>query len=120
LPARWRTPPRSHADVVDLTDANFAEEVGDATLPVLIDFWAETCVPCRMQEPTIEELAQGMRGRLIVARCNVFENPELLDTFGVRGVPHLTVLLKGEVILELVGDHSLEQLRANLREIGVA
>jgi thioredoxin 1 len=120
LPARWLQPPVPHQDVVNLTDANYEAEVGKATVPVLIDFWAETCVPCRMQEPIIEELASDMRGTIKVARCNVFENPKLLETFQVRGVPHLTVLRAGEVILELVGDHSLPQLKQHLRDVGIA
>lgn len=119
LPARWLTPPSQHADVTDLTDANYADQVTGETVPVLIDFWAETCVPCRMQEPIIEQLAEEMRGQLKVTRCNVLENPKLLESFRVRGVPHLTVLRHGEVVLELIGDHSLPQLRAHLRDAGI-
>ena len=120
VPARWLSPRPEHADVVELTDANFNAEVLKSEQPVLVDFWAETCVPCRMQEPTIEQLAEETRGRLKVGRLSVYENPKVLETFGVKGVPHLLVLRAGQVILELVGDHSIEQLRSHLREIDVA
>lgn len=120
VPARWLSPRPDHADVTELTDANFEDEVMQSETPVLVDFWAETCVPCRMQEPTIEQLAEETRGRLKVGRLSVYENPNVLETFGVKGVPHLLVLRGGEVILELVGDHSIEQLRSHLREIDVA
>jgi thioredoxin 1 len=120
LPARWLSPRPSHADVVELTDANFDDHVLSSAEPFLVDFWAETCVPCRMQEPTIERLAEETRGRLKVGRLSVSENPKVLETYRIRGVPHLIVVRSGEVILELVGDHSIEQLRSHLREIDIA
>ena len=107
-PPRWV--PNEH--VHEFTDTNFREEVLEADLPVLVDFWADTCVPCRRQEPTIERFAVEMQGRLKVGRLNVYESPHTAELFHVKGVPHLMVVHQGEVVLELVGDHSLEQLRS--------
>jgi thioredoxin 1 len=114
MPART-----SHPDVAELCDANFHSEVLQADRPVVVDFWAETCRPCRMQEPVIAQLAEELRGRVKVGRLSVYENPRVLQEFQVRGVPHLMVVQEGEVILELVGDHSIEQLRVHLRSVGV-
>lgn len=106
-----------HAAVQRITDANFDQEVLASAVPVLIDFWAETCVPCRLQEPTIQRLARELEGRAKVGRLDVYDNPRTTDAFRVRGVPHLAVIRGGEVVLELVGGHSLEQLRDRLRSV---
>lgn len=108
-----------HPDVAVLTDANFRQEVLESAEPVVVDFWSETCVPCRLQEPTIARLAEELRGQAKVGRLSVFENPQVLKDFQIKGVPHLMVVHKGEVVLELVGDHSIEQLRSHLRSVGV-
>lgn len=99
------------------TDANFDQEVLASSVPVVIDFWAETCVPCRLQEPTIQRLAGELQGRAKVGRIDVYDNPRTTDAFRVRGVPHLAVIRDGEVVLELVGGHSLEQLKARLQDV---
>jgi thioredoxin 1 len=103
--------------VQQLTDSNFDNEVLGSEVPVVIDFWAETCVPCRLQEPTIHKLARELHGRVKVGRLDVFDNPRTTEAFRVRGVPHLAVVRDGEVVLELVGGHSFEQLRERLRSI---
>ncbi|MCO5171111.1 MAG: thioredoxin domain-containing protein [Planctomycetes bacterium] len=100
-----------------ITDANFDQEVLASAVPVLIDFWAETCVPCRLQEPTIQRLASELEGRAKVGRLDVYDNPRTTEAFRVRGVPHLAVVRGGEVVLELVGGHSLEQLKDRLRSV---
>ncbi len=99
------------------TDANFDQEVLGSSVPVVIDFWAETCVPCRLQEPTIQRLAGELQGRAKVGRLDVYDNPRTTDAYRVRGVPHLAVIRDGEVVLELVGGHSLEQLKDRLRSV---
>jgi thioredoxin 1 len=98
-----------------ITDSNFDAEVLASDVPVVIDFWAETCVPCRLQEPTINRLACELAGKAKVGRLDVYDNPRTTEAFNVRGVPHLTVIRNGEVVLEMVGGHSFDQLRARLR-----
>lgn len=100
-----------------ITDSNFEAEVLASDVPVVIDFWAETCVPCRLQEPTINRLARELEGRAKVGRLDVYDNPRTTEAMNVRGVPHLAVIRNGEVILEMVGGHSFDQLRARLRSI---
>lgn len=99
------------------TDANFQQEVLTSAVPVVIDFWAETCVPCRLQEPTIQRLARDLGERAKVGRLDVYDNPLITEQFRVRGVPHLAVVRDGEIVLELVGGHSIEQLKDRLRSI---
>lgn len=103
----------------ELTDEAFAREVRGTEVPVLVDFWAETCVPCRLQEPAIRRLARDLAGRVRVARLNVFDHPRTPDALRIKGVPHLVVFLGGEVVMELVGSHSYEQLREKLRQHGL-
>jgi thioredoxin 1 len=103
--------------VQSFTDSNFDQEVLSSLVPVVIDFWAETCVPCRLQEPTIQRLARELEGRAKVGRLDVYDNPRTTEQFKVRGVPHLAVVRGGEVVLEFVGGHSLEQLKARLSSV---
>ncbi|RMG08122.1 MAG: hypothetical protein D6731_22400 [Planctomycetota bacterium] len=105
--------------VVELSDENFAREVLASPLPVVVDFWAETCRPCRQQEPVIAALAEELAGRVKVGRLDVYRSPRVPAEYMVRGVPHLMVVRSGEVVLELVGDHGLERLRSELRSLGL-
>ena len=110
---------RTVQHVQRFTDANFQQEVLTSAVPVVIDFWAETCVPCRLQEPTIQRLARDLTGRAKVGRLDVYDNPLVTEQFRVRGVPHLAVVRDGEVVLELVGGHSIEQLKDRLRSVNL-
>ena len=105
--------------VSEIQASQWASEVVKAEGPVVVDFWSETCVPCRRQEPIIALLAEELRGRAKVGRLSVFENDQVTREFRIRGVPHLIVVKQGEVVLELVGDHSIEQLRSHLRRLGL-
>lgn len=115
---RWRRGPWTPSDhVVAFSDADFERIVLGSTLPVVVDFWAEHCVPCRRQETTLEQLGQLVTGRARVGRVNVYDSPRVTEAFDIRGVPHLLVVDGGQVVLELVGDHSLEQLRSKLQGV---
>lgn len=89
--------------IVQITDDNFETEVIRSNLPVLIDFWAPWCGPCKSIAPVIEELAREYDGRIKVAKLNVDENPVTPSRYAVRGIPNLLILKGGTVKEQLVG-----------------
>ncbi len=100
--------------VTTLTDDTFDEELVAATEPVLVDFWAEWCGPCRMMSPVLEDIANERSGRLRVAKLNVDQNMELARRFQVMSIPTLILFEKGEVQLRLVGAKGKDQLLAEI------
>lgn len=89
--------------IVNVGDQNFESEVLRSDLPVLVDFWAPWCGPCRTIAPVIEELARQYEGRLKVAKLNVDENPVTPSRYGVRGIPNLVIVQGGSVREQIVG-----------------
>jgi thioredoxin len=89
--------------VSHVTDATFDQEVLKSTQPVLVDFWAPWCGPCRAIAPMVDELAGEYQGRLKVVKVNVDENPETPMRYGVRGIPNLLILKGGQVKEQIVG-----------------
>ena len=90
-------------DVVVLTDDNWKKEVTEAEGPVLVDFWAEWCPPCRMIAPSIDALATAYSGRAKVGKLNVDENPGVAGTLGIRSIPTLLVFKGGKVADQQIG-----------------
>jgi thioredoxin 1 len=88
---------------VPVTDATFDAEVRNSPVPVVVDFWAEWCGPCRMIGPALEELSEQYGGRVKVAKVNVDENPDVAARLGVRGIPALFVFKDGEVVSNRAG-----------------
>lgn len=88
---------------INVTDAEFQNSVLEASLPVLLDFWAPWCGPCKQIGPVLENLAQKLDGKIIIAKMNVDENPSTPSKFGVRGIPMLLLFKDGAVVSTKVG-----------------
>ena len=96
--------------VQTITDGNFDTTI-NAGKPVLVDFWAEWCGPCRRLAPTVEELAGDYDGKVVVGKLNVDENPNTAAKFSIRGIPTLLLFKGGQVVESLVGLAPKEELR---------
>ena len=103
-------------EIVTLTDATFDETVGAADTPVLVDFWAEWCGPCKMIAPVLEEIAGEHGAKITVAKLNVDDNPAVAMRFNVMSIPTLIVFKGGEVEKRLVGAKGKGQLLQDLAE----
>lgn len=95
---------------LQLTEKNFENEVSKSALPVLVDFWAEWCGPCRMIGPIIDEIALDLNGKLKVAKINVDNEQELAARFNIMSIPTLLLFKNGEVIEQIIGAMSKDQL----------
>jgi thioredoxin 1 len=87
----------------EITDDNFATEVEASETPVLVDFWAPWCAPCKMVAPIVEEIASEYEGKLKVGKLNTDENPQVPTKFGIMGIPTLMIFKNGKVVERIVG-----------------
>jgi thioredoxin 1 len=97
---------------IKVSDASFQADVLDATKPVLVDFWAEWCGPCRSIAPSLEALAEEYQGKLDVVKVNIDENPMAPSQYGVRGIPTLLIFKDGKVAAQQVGAAPKSVLKA--------
>lgn len=106
------------SNTVELTDSNFSDEVEKSDTPVLVDFWAEWCGPCRMVGPVVDEIASEYDGKAKVGKVNVDHNPEVSVKYGIRSIPALLIFKDGEVVDSIIGavpkTHIKKQLDAQL------
>ncbi|HLU16257.1 MAG TPA: thioredoxin TrxA [Burkholderiaceae bacterium] len=102
--------------IKNVTDASFQADVLDSELPVLVDFWAAWCGPCKAIAPLLEQAATEYKGRVTIAKVNVDENPDTAANFGVRGIPTLILFKDGKAAATKVGALSKSQLNAFIDE----
>lgn len=100
--------------ITHVTDDNFEREVLQSQVPVLVDYWAEWCGPCKMIAPILDELSEEYSGRLKIAKLNIDENPQTPPKYGIRGIPTLMLFKGGNVEATKVGALSKSQLTAFL------
>lgn len=102
---------------LEITDANFEELVMKSDKPVLVDFWAEWCGPCRMLTPIVSEMAEEYDGKAIIGKVNVDENPGISAKFGIRSIPTVLFIKNGEIVDKSVGAVPKAQLTSKLDPI---
>jgi thioredoxin 1 len=103
--------------IVNLTQENFDQQVSQSTTPVLVDFWAEWCGPCKMIAPLLDELADEYDGKVKIGKVNIDEQQALATKYGIRAIPTLLLINKGEVAEQMVGAKSKRDLKASLDRI---
>jgi len=101
------------SDIV-LTDDNFSDIVEKATLPVLVDFWAVWCGPCKIQGPIVEEIAEEFKGKVVVGKLDVDQNPQSAGKFNIMSIPTLAIFKEGKVVNTMVGVQSKELIKKEL------
>jgi thioredoxin 1 len=88
---------------VKVTDSSFSQDVLNSSEPVVVDFWAEWCGPCRMIGPALEEISNEMAGKVKIVKLNVDENPQVASQFGIRSIPALMMFKGGQVVAQKIG-----------------
>jgi thioredoxin 1 len=106
-------------NMLTLTESNFKEQVVDSPIPVLVDFWAEWCGPCKMLGPILEELATDYEGRVKIGKLNIDDSPSVANEYGIRAIPTMLIFKGGQVAEQVVGLRSKRDLKANLDKFAV-
>ncbi|MHA1332764.1 MAG: thioredoxin [Candidatus Odinarchaeia archaeon] len=93
----------SEGTIIHLDNSNFDRTINESTVPVIVDFWAPWCMPCLAMAPIFEELARRYKGKMIFAKVNVDENPDIANRQGIRGIPTFIIFKNGEVVDRIIG-----------------
>jgi len=102
---------------IEITEKNFDEEVLKSNIPVLVDFWATWCGPCRMVAPVVGEISEEYAGKIKVGKLNVDDSPSLASKYGVMSIPTLMLFKGGQVIDQLIGVHGKAQIKAMIDKV---
>ena len=103
-------------NIVHVTDQSFATDVLGSEKPVLVDFWAEWCGPCKMIAPVLEEIAGEVKDKLTIAKINIDENPQVARDYQIMSIPTMTVFSGGEAVKSIVGAKPKAAIKAELAE----
>ncbi len=104
-------------NIISLTKDNFAQEVLQSTTPVLVDFWAQWCNPCRALSPILDELAEEYDGRIKIGKVDTEEQQELAVEYGIRGIPTMLLFQQGQVVDQIVGLKSKRDIKASFDRV---
>jgi thioredoxin 1 len=104
------------ANTITVTDATFADAVLNSDKPVLVDFWAEWCGPCRMVAPVLDEIAATHKDAITVAKVNIDENPKIAQQYQILAIPNMSVFKGGEIVKSIVGAKPKAAILADLAE----
>lgn len=104
-------------NIIEVNDQNFNTEVLESNLPVLVDFWAPWCAPCRMVAPVVEQLAHEYSGKIKVVKLNTDENYETASTYGIMSIPTLAIFIAGEIVDGVVGAVPKQVLKDKIEKI---
>jgi thioredoxin 1 len=106
-------------NIITLTQSNFEKEVLQSPIPVLVDFWAEWCGPCKMVAPVLNELADEYTGRVKIGKVNIDDQQELATQYGIRAIPTLLLFHQGQVADQIVGLRGKRDLKASFDRVAV-
>lgn len=101
-------------NIIELNSENFDAQLKEVSIPLLVDFWAAWCGPCKAISPILDELADEMKDRVVIAKVNVDDNSELAARYNVRSIPTMLIFKKGEIVEEMVGLSNKMDLQAKL------
>ncbi len=105
-------------NIVTLTEENFQKEVLQSPTPIVVDFWAEWCGPCKMIAPVLDELAEEYQGRARIGKVNIDEHQDLAGKYGINSIPTLLFFQKGQVVEQMVGARGKKDIKASLERAG--
>jgi len=105
------------ANPIELAEENFEKEVLQSDVPVLVDFWAEWCMPCKMIAPAVQEISREYEGRIKVGKLDVDTNPHTASRFGIRSIPTLLIFKNGKVVDQIVGAVPKKHITAKLEMV---
>ena len=104
-------------NLIEISDATFEKDVIQSTLPVIVDFWAPWCAPCKSLTPILEEIAEEFAGQVVIGKVNVDDNQDTPRQFNIRSIPNLIFFQNGQVINQSIGFQPKEQLVAAIKKI---